>query len=106
MLRKYFLALTVLAAFFIIAAGSAQAGWGHSYDSTQPGETMSSEPAAPEGSSSSSEQQTQGMESSDYQKEEAVETGRLPESQGFESNEPATVDVGGVLYRGGIDAGS
>lgn len=105
MVRKYFLALTILAAFFMVASGSAQAGWGHSYDSTQPGETMSSEPATPEASTSSSEQQTQTMESTDYQKEEAVETGKLPESQGFESNEPAVEDVAGVLYRGGIDAG-
>ncbi|HZW35713.1 MAG: hypothetical protein ACM319_07775 [Deltaproteobacteria bacterium] len=105
MVRKYFLALSILAAFFMVAAGSAQAGWGHSYDSTAPGQSMSSEPAAPESSTSSSEQQTQSMESSDYQKEEAVETGKLPESRGFESDEPAATDVAGVLYRGGIDAG-
>ena len=106
MVRKYFLVLTVLAAFFMVAAGSAQAGWGHSYDTTQPGKTMSSEPATPDASTSSSEQQEPSMESSDYQKEEAVETGMLPETRGFESNEPAAVDVGGVLYRGGIDAGA
>jgi hypothetical protein len=105
MVRKWFLALTILAAFFMVAAGSAQAGWGHSYDSTQPGETMSSEPATPEGSTRSSDQETESKESSDLQREEAVETGTLPESRGFESNEPVTEDIGGVLYRQGIDTG-
>jgi hypothetical protein len=105
MVQKYILALTVLGAFFIVAAGSAQAGWGHSYDSTLPGESMSSEPATPEGTWGTSEQQTQGMESSDYQKEEAVETGRLPESQGFESNMIIGDDVVRKLNEGIIPGG-
>jgi hypothetical protein len=87
MVHRYLLALAVLGVFFVVSTGSAQAGWGHSYDSKPAGESMSSEPATPEGASSSVEQQTQGMESSDYQKEEAVETGSLPEAEGFESNE-------------------
>jgi len=105
MVRKYFLALTVLGVFFVIATGSAQAGWGHQDESSQPGETMSSEPAAPQGTWGTSEQPKEGMDSSQYQKEEAVETGKLPESRGFESNEPAVEEIGGRLYREGIDGG-
>jgi hypothetical protein len=79
MQKKYFLALAVLGAFFVIATSSAQAGWGYHSESSQPGESMSSEPANPQGTTGSSEQSKEEMESSGYQKEEAVETGRLPE---------------------------
>lgn len=99
MQRKYFLALAVLGAFFVIATSSAQAGWGYHSESSQPGESMSSEPANPEGIQRSSEQPKEGMESSGYQKEEAVETGRLPERGESKSDEPSTVESGGSVFR-------
>ena len=105
MVQRYLLALAVLGVFFVVSAGSAQAGWGHSYDSKPPGESMSSEPATPEGASSSTEQQTQGMDSSDYQKEEAVATGRLPESDGFQSNVIPGDDVDRKLQEGTLPGG-
>jgi len=106
MVRKYFLALAVMGALFVIATSSAQAGWGHSYESSQPGESMSSEPATPQGSWGTSEKPKEGMDSSAYQKEEPVETGKLPQST-LESNEPAAVvnEFGGVRFRQGIDDG-
>ncbi len=105
MQRKYFLALAVLGAFFVIATSSAQAGWGYHSESSQPGESMSSESANPEGTLGSSEQRKEGMESSGYQKEEAVETGKLPENMGLKSNEPATVEFGGRIFRPDVDTG-
>jgi hypothetical protein len=66
---------------------------------------MSSETAAPEETLGSSENPSEGMESSEYEKEEAVETGRLPESEGFESERSPAVEIGGMLYREGIDTG-
>jgi hypothetical protein len=105
MQRKYFLALAVLEAFFVIATSSAQAGWGYHSESSKPGESMSSEPAGPQGTTGSSEQPEKSMESSGYQKEEAVETGRLPERGELESNEPATSEVGGTEFRREIDTG-
>lgn len=105
MVRRYFLALAVLGAFFIIAAGAAQAGWGHSYKSTQPGESMSSETAAPEGTWSSSEKSSEGMESSEYEKELAVETGRLPEDERFETNVIFGDDVERELREGFLTGG-
>jgi hypothetical protein len=45
------------------------------------------------------------MESSDYQKEEAVETGRLPESEGFESNVIPGEDVDRKLQEGTLPGG-
>lgn len=83
MARKYFLALTVLGVFLLVGAGTAQAGWGgHSYESTQPGDTMSSGSFAPEETVGSTEAAPESMESSEYATDEAVETGRLPESEG------------------------
>jgi hypothetical protein len=105
MKRKYFMVLAVLGAFFVIATSSAQAGWGYHSESSQPGETMSSESASPEGTLGASEQPKEGMESSGYQKEEAMETGRLPENKRWESNEPATVEIGGRVFRPDIDTG-
>jgi len=46
-----------------------------------------------------------GMDSSGYQGREAVETGKLPESKGFGSNGTAAEEIGGRLYRQGIDTG-
>jgi hypothetical protein len=66
---------------------------------------MSSESASPEGTTGAAEQPKEGMESSGYQKEEAVETGKLPENKGLESNEPATVEIGGRIFRPDVDTG-
>jgi len=95
MVRRYFLALAVLGAFFLVAAGAAQAGWGgHSYESTEPGESMSStEPAS------------EGMESSSYESEVAVETGRLPEDERFENNTIFGDDVERQLREGFVTGG-
>ena len=105
MQRKYFMALAVLGAFFVVATSSAQAGWGYHSESSHPGESMSSEPAGPQGTTGSSEQPKESMEPSGYQKEEAVETGKLPERGRLESNEPATPEVGGRVFRPDVDSG-
>lgn len=87
MVRKYFLALAILGAFLVIAAGSAQAGWGHSYETTQPGESMSNSETFTAGENwISSDSCCEGMETSEYESEVAVETGRLPEEGSFEPN--------------------
>jgi hypothetical protein len=46
-----------------------------------------------------------GMESSEYKGREAVETGKLPEGKGIESNETVVEEIGGRLYRKGVDTG-
>lgn len=67
---------------------------------------MSSEgSAAPEESVGRTENPSEGMESSEYQREEALETGRLPESEGFESDRPVVNEIGSNLFRQGIDDG-
>jgi hypothetical protein len=105
MVRRYFLALAILGAFFLIAAGAAQAGWGHSYESTQPGETMSSGTDSPEEAWSSSETDSKDMESSEYEREVAVETGRLPEKERFEANVIFGDDVERNLRDGSLTGG-
>lgn len=82
-IRKSFLALTVLGAFLLIAAGTAQAGWGeHSY--TEPGESMSSEFGTMGENYLSYETSSESVEFSGYESEVAIETGRLPEDTRFE----------------------
>ncbi len=105
MVRRTFLPLMVLAVFSAVTTGSAQAGWGHSSGSSQQGETMSPEPAIPGGTWGTSEHPKEGMETSEYDREESLETGRLPESRGFESGETAMEEIGGRLYRHGVDTG-
>ena len=105
MTRKYILALAILGAFSIIGAGAAQAGWGHSYESTQPGESMSSETNAPEETWSSSEHPSEGMKSSEYEHEEALETGRLPEDERFGTNVIFGDDVERKLREGIVTGG-
>lgn len=106
MMRRYFLALAVLGAFFFVAAGSSQAGWGHRSESSQPGESMDSASETMEEPTGAYEGPGEaGMESSEYKTEEAVETGRLPEEKGFEPNEPAASEFGGTRFRQGIDEG-
>ena len=107
MVRRYVLALSVLGIAFIVAAGSAQAGWGHRSETSQPGSSMMSEPAtpAPEGSVESSEPSREGVESSEYQREEALETGRLPDIGWTETDRSRVDVVGGIPYREGIDSG-
>jgi hypothetical protein len=87
MVQKPFLALTVLGAFLVIAAGVAQDGWGHSYETTQPGESMSNSETFTAGENwISSDSCCEGMVSSEYESEAAVETGRLPEEERFEAD--------------------
>lgn len=86
MVRKSFLVLTVLGAFLVIAAGVTQTGWGHSYESTGPGESMSSETGTAGENWISSDSCCEGMVSSEYESEAAVETGSLPEEERFEAN--------------------
>ena len=106
MQRKFFLALAALGVFSLIAAGSAQAGWGHSHKSTQPGETMSSEESAPpQESVIRSENPGEEMKSSEYQREEALETGELPESERSESKVIFGDDVERQLREGFLTGG-
>ena len=93
MVRRYIPALAVLGVFFVVAARSSQAGWGQHSGSSHPGESMSSEssskstsPASEESTGAYEDPKESGVESSEYQVEEPVETGRLPESEGSESN--------------------
>lgn len=105
MARKWILAWSVLGVFFAVAAGSSQAGWSGHSESTQPGESMSSdfgttgENWVPSGSSSES------MEFSEYQKEEALETGRLPESGRSETSIIFGDDVERQLREGSLPGG-
>lgn len=106
MQRKLFLALVVLGVTSLIAMGSAQAGWGHSYKSTQPGETMSSDESAPPQESVGQTENPGEEMKSEYQREEALETGRLPESGWSESEGSVTVrESGGILFRAQTDEG-
>lgn len=106
MQRKFFLALAALGVFSLIAGGSAQAGWGHSHKSTQPGETMSSEESAPpQESVGATERSEEGMKSSEYRGEEALETGRLPESERFGSNVIFGDDIEQRLQEGFVPGG-
>jgi len=45
------------------------------------------------------------MKSAEYQAEGAVETGKLPESYGSVSNETPVEEIGGRLFRKGVDTG-
>jgi hypothetical protein len=45
------------------------------------------------------------MESSVYRGEEAIETGRLPDSFWSDSNKPVVNEIGGQLFRQGVDDG-
>jgi hypothetical protein len=108
MVRRSILALAVLGVFFVVTAGSSQAGWGHHSESSQPGESMSSESMSPEPEETTRayEDSREGStESSEYKTEEPVETGRLPEGGWSESSEPVVNEIGGQLFRQGIDDG-
>lgn len=108
MVRRYILALAVLGVFFVVAAGSAQAGWGHHSESSQPGESMSSESTAPapeETTGVYDEPREGSMESSEYTTEEPVETGRLLEDEKFGDNIVLGDDVERKLQEGIIPGG-
>jgi len=106
MVRRYILALAVLGVFFVVAAGSSQAGWGHHSESSHPGESMSTEPATPEETTGAYEDpKKSGMESSEYQTDEPAETGRLPEEERFENNVIFGDDVERQLREGIVTGG-
>jgi hypothetical protein len=108
MVRRYILALAVLGVFFVVAAGSSQAGWGYHSESSHPGESMSSEsttPAPEETPRAYDEPREGSMESSEYDKEKAVETGRLPEGERFENNAIFGDDVERQLREGIVTGG-
>ena len=122
MVRRFTMAMAVLGAFLVAAAGSSQAGWGGHSESSQPGETMSTESEAPmnpesETSMSPESEPTEGTtgayedpgeggtQSSGYDREVAVGTGRLSEEGERESGDPAVSEFGGTPFRHGIDDG-
>jgi len=108
MVHRYLLALAVLGVFFVVSAGSSQAGWGSHSGSSHPGESMGSEPARPapdETTGSYDEPGERSMESSEYRSEEPVETGRLPEREGFGSDVIFGDDVEKKLQEGTLTGG-
>ncbi len=107
MVRRYILALAVLGVFFVVAAGSSQAGWGGHSESSYPGESMSSESTnpAPEETTGAYDEPREGSMESSYEKEEAVETGRLPEDEKFESNVIIGDDIERKLREGIVTGG-
>lgn len=106
-MSKRMMASAVMAAMIFIATGFAQAAMvGH----------VSALPIGPalmhrfgggdaSGVGRTHVQPKEGMKSSEYQGREAVETGNLPEWKGFESDETTVEEIGGRLYRKGIDTG-
>lgn len=106
-MSKRMMASVVIAAMIFIATGSAQAAMiGHvSAMPIGPALQRSGSVADAVGAGRTHVQSREGMKSSEYQREEAVETGKLPESNGSVSNETLVEEIGGRLYRKGVDTG-
>jgi len=97
-----------IAAMIFIATGSAQAGMVEHVSAVPIGPALMHRlggEAVAVGAGRTHVQPKEGMKSSEYQREEAVETGKLPESNGSLSNETLVEEVGGRLYRKGVDTG-
>jgi hypothetical protein len=102
------MASEVVTAMIFIATGSAQAGMVGHVSAVPIGPALmhrSGGEADAVGAGRAHEQPKEGMKSSEYQREEAVETGKLSERKGFESNETPVEEIGGRLYRKGVDTG-
>ena len=105
---KPMMASLAMAATIFIGTISAQAGMVGHVSAVPIGPaikyTSSGEADAP-GVGRAQVQPKESVESSGYQGREAVETGTLPERNGFESNGAAVEEIGGTLYRKGLDTG-
>jgi hypothetical protein len=105
-MRKQLMTTLVMAAVIFISTGSTQAGMIGHVSAVPIGPALkysSSGDADAAGDGRAQVQPKEGMNSSGYQGREAVETGKLPERKGFESNGMPVVELGGTVYRIGID---
>lgn len=107
-MKKRLVASLAVAGAIIITTSSVQAGMvghisavpiGPAFKHTSIGEADAAREGQPQ------VRPKEGMESSGYQGREAVETGKLPESNAFDSNGAAVEEIGGTHYRKGIDTG-
>ncbi len=107
-MSKRMVAAVVMAAMFFIATGFAQAaGVGH-VSAVPIGPALKYKSSGEEvavGAGRAHVQPKEGTKSSEYQGREAVEIGNLPESNGSVSNETPVEEIGGRLYRKGVDTG-
>ena len=102
------MAWVVMAAMIFIATGSAQAGMVGHVSAVPIGPALMHRPggeAVAVGVGRPHVQPKEGMKSAEYQAEGAVETGKLPESYGSVSNETPVEEIGGRLFRKGVDTG-
>ena len=102
------MASVVMAAMIFIATDSAQAGMVGHVSAVPIGPALMHRPGGEADAARAGRahvQPKEGMKSSEYQAEEAVETGKLPESNGSVSNETPIEEIGGRLYRKGVDTG-
>lgn len=107
-MRNRMMVPVVMAAMIFIAAGSSYAGMVGHVSAVPIGPALMHRlggEADAAGAGRAHVQPEEGMKSIEYRSEEAVETGKLPESDGSLSNGTHVEEIGGRLYRKGVDTG-